>query len=271
MTAPAWHFVRGGAALHVDDAGGSGLAVVFQHGLCGDARQTAEAFPRDALFRRITLECRGHGLSEAGDLDAFSIAAFADDVAALIEASGHAPLVLGGISMGAAISLRLAVRRPDLVRGLVLARPAWVIQAAPDNMQPNAEVGRLLAALPAREARAIFLAGATARCLAEQAPDNLASLDGFFGRLPRAVTAALLQAISADGPGVTEQQVRAIRMPTLVIGHGRDAVHPMAHAEALAALIPASRLVAITAKADDRVRYVSDFHDALGVFLKDFL
>jgi len=74
------------------------------------------------------------------------------------------------------------------------------------------------------------------------APANLASFDGFFSRMPQAITAALLQAIAADGPGVAEDEVRAIKVPTLVIGHGRDEVHPLAYAEALAALIrePAS-------------------------------
>jgi pimeloyl-ACP methyl ester carboxylesterase len=247
------------------------MPVVFQHGLCGDAGQSAEAFPADARLRRITLECRGHGASQAGDFSAFSIATFADDVAALIERLGRGPLVVGGISMGAAIALRLVARRPDLVRGLILARPAWVTRAAPDNMAANVEVGRLLAKLPADEAKAVFLAGATAKRLAAEAPDNLASLTGFFAREPQATTAALLQAIAADGPGVSHEEARAIRVPTLVVGHGRDAIHPFAHAQALAALIPGARLVAIAAKADDRARYVAGFRAALGVFLEEFL
>src|ERR1700722_16957901 len=73
-------------ALNVDDAGGKGLPVIFQHGLCGDARQTIEAFPPDPRFRRITIEARGHGGSEAGDPTLFSVRTFASDVAAFIDA-----------------------------------------------------------------------------------------------------------------------------------------------------------------------------------------
>jgi pimeloyl-ACP methyl ester carboxylesterase len=66
MTAISPKFSQtGGPVLNVDDAGGEGLPVIFQHGLCGDARQTIEAFPRDPHFRRITIESRGHGGSEA--------------------------------------------------------------------------------------------------------------------------------------------------------------------------------------------------------------
>ena len=138
-------------------------------------------------------------------------------------------------------------------------------------MRPNAEVGRLLATLPADAARAAFQASRTRAHLAEHAPDNLTSLMGFFDRVPQDVTAALLQKISADGPGVSEAELRAVAVPTLVIGHGRDLVHPLSHAEALAALIPGSRLVTITSKADDRARYLADFNHALGVFLKDLV
>jgi hypothetical protein len=42
----------GAPVLNVDDAGGAGVPVIFQHGLCGDAQQTIEAFPPNPRFRR---------------------------------------------------------------------------------------------------------------------------------------------------------------------------------------------------------------------------
>jgi pimeloyl-ACP methyl ester carboxylesterase len=263
-------FVRDGVALNVSDSGGNGLPVVLQHGLCGDAQQPAEVFPEDPRFRRVTLECRGHGASEVGDVGRYSIATFASDLAALIESRGLAPLIVGGVSMGAAIAIRLSVRRPDLVRGLVLARPAWVACLAPDNMEPNAEVGRLLGAYPVDEARRLFLAGETAKRLAADAPDNLVSLTGFFSRAPLAVTSALLRAIASDGPGVSEPEVREITVPTLIIGTKQDVIHPLAHAETLASVIPKSRMVEVTPKSQDRARYVREFRTALTGFLEGF-
>jgi pimeloyl-ACP methyl ester carboxylesterase len=243
---------------------------MVQHGLCGDALQTAEVFPDDPRFRRVTMECRGHGASEAGDPAEFAIATFASDLAALIDSCGLAPLFVGGVSMGAAIALRLAVRRPELVRGLVIARPAWVVSAAPDSMRPNAEVGRLLGAYPADEARRLFLASETARRLAEDAPDNLVSLTRFFSRAPLAVTYALLQAIASDGPGVSEAEARRIAVPTLIIGTKQDVIHPFVHAETLASLIPESRLLEVTPKSKDRAQYVRDFRSALAGFLGEY-
>lgn len=53
-----------GTELHVDVAG-EGIPFVFQHGLCGDAGQTAEAFPPEPGYQRITIEARGHGRSQS--------------------------------------------------------------------------------------------------------------------------------------------------------------------------------------------------------------
>lgn len=261
--------LKKGPKLNVDDTGGKGMSVVFQHGLCGDAKQAAEVFTKSTAFRRVTVECRGHGASEAGDVKDFSIARFADDIAEVIEQKGIGPVVVGGISMGAAIALRLAVTRPDLVRGLIIARPAWVVATSPGNMHANAEVGRLLQNFPSNMALRRFNHGPTARHLQRLGPDNLASLLGFFSREPVAVTAELLTRVTASSPGVTWAQLRAIAVPTLVIGHAQDYVHPLAMAQQFADLIPKSKLAVITPKAVDKARYVEDFRFVLQDFLED--
>ncbi|TCL64089.1 alpha/beta hydrolase [Rhizobium sp. BK251] len=257
-----------GTRLNLDSAG-AGPAVVFQHGLCGDAGQTREAFPSDCGYQRFTVEARGHGSSEPGDLRKLSIATFADDLAGFIEQELGVPVVVGGISMGAAICLRLAVRRPDLVRALVIARPAWIAAAAPANMRANAEVGHLLRTLEPKAAKAAFLASETGRRLAKEAPDNLASLTGFFARQPIQVTATLLTAIAGDGPGVTEEEIGNLAIPTLVIGHQQDLIHPLSHAHSIAGCVPAAKFVEITPKVVNRAQYVSDFHTAMRNFLRE--
>ena len=260
---------QNGPQLHVVRQG-QGTPFLFQHGLCGSALQTAEVFPNDSGFQCVTVEMHGHGQSEAGDPSRFSIATFADNCATYIAQHYDAPIVIGGISMGAAIALRLAVTRPELVRGLVIARPAWVVDAAPENMRPNAEVGALLNSHTRETAIAIFKSSTRYAELTKDAPDNLASLMGFFDRTPQPITAALLEQISADGPGVGAAQLSALNIPTLIFGHERDVIHPLAHAIKLAQLIPHAQLVQITPKATDKSRYVLEFQSALLTFLKDF-
>jgi pimeloyl-ACP methyl ester carboxylesterase len=255
----------GGVVLHYE-AEGSGPPVIFQHGLGGDAAQVAEVFPSRPV-RRITLECRGQGESAAGPLAELSLRTFCDDVASLAAVLGVARAVVGGLSMGAAIALQLAVRRPDLVSGLVLARPAWLFERMPDNMRPHAWVGELLKRSDRAAARAEFAGSHLARRLAVEAPANLESLLGYFDEPPGGTTAALLAAIAADDPGVSEAEAARIAVPTLVIGHGDDVVHPLALAQRLASVIPNARLVEITSKSSNYQRYVADFRAAVADFL----
>jgi pimeloyl-ACP methyl ester carboxylesterase len=263
---PRYVVEHAGLHLAVEDVG-DGRPVVFQHGLGASARQVAEVFPDRSAVRRITLECRAQGESEAGPAASFSIATFTADVASLIEHLRLDRPIVGGISLGAAIALRLAVRRPDLVGGLILARPAWLFDAGPDNMLPYAVVGELLERQDPKAARTEFQNSALAAKLKREAPDNLASLLGFFDYPNVKTLPALLQAIAADGPGVTEAEVQAITLPTLVIGHGEDLAHPLAYAERLATTIPGAKLARITSKTVDRSRYVSEFRAAIAAFV----
>ena len=261
-------FQGNGLSLRVRDTGGTGMPVVFQHGLCGDIHQPYDVFPRSDRFRLITVECRGHGESEAGDPGQFSIATFAEDILAYLKSGDIAHFVVGGISMGAAIALRIACMNPQAVTGLILARPAWGMDSAPVNMRPNTLVGMLLEEFGSARGLEIFEGSSTAKHLAEVAPDNLASLRGFFTRKPESITEELLQRISTDGPGVTKMDIARLTMPILVIGHGRDAVHPLALAKDLAALLPTARLCEITPKALSKTQYATDFTAALNDFLE---
>lgn len=267
----ARRFDRDGLALaaHVARVASEGARpVLLQHGLCGSAQQTAEAFPDDARWRLHTLECRGHGASPPGPLADLSIATYADDVSALIDAWQLGPVILGGISMGAAIALRLAVQRPAQVRALVLVRPAWLFEAAPPHLQPNIEVGTLLKQGDPTRARAAFEESATARRLAQASPDNLASLRGFFAREPQALTAELLTRLSADGPGVSEAELHALDLPALVVGCADDELHPLALAWRLAGTLRHGRFVQITSKSHSREAYLRELHAALAAFLE---
>lgn len=248
---------------------GHGYPVIFQHGLGGDRNQVAESFPDNAGFRRITVECRAHGLSDKGDVAQYSIAGFADDVLAVANARGIERFTAGGISMGAAIALRLAVMHPERVSALMLVRPAWITTPAPDNMQPFTEAARLMR-VHGRQGGDLFARSPTGLRLAAAAPDNLASLLGFFDRDDLPGLADLLEAIALDGPGLAEQQLAKLDMPVLVVGHSHDLVHPLHYAHRLAMKIPRAHLAEITPKAIDKARYTTELRAAIGAFLRRF-
>lgn len=261
-------FERDGIAFRYVETG-EGPPVLFQHGLGGDAAQVAEIYPADPATRRLTLECRAHGGSRSGPLTALSIATFTDDVAALAGSRGVDRAVMGGISMGAAIALRMAVTRPSLVKALVLARPAWMFAPAPDNMAAFQMIADLLRKHALPIARDLFDQSEVAKRLARDAPSNLASLRAAFAGHDPATRAALVGSIARDGPGVTESEARGIAVPTLVIGTTEDTIHPLAFAEDLAATIPGATFLRITSKSVDPAAHTAEFRAALSAFLKD--
>ena len=249
------------------DRDGEGMPVVWQHGLGADRSQPAEVFPHSPAVGRITLECRGHGASALGDPEKLAIATFADDVVALLDHLDIERAVVGGISLGAAVALRVAADHANRVTALVLARPAWFVAAAPPTLRVYREVAESIADHGADEGARRFESSPLLAEIEKTSPDNAASLRGFFRRPDPASTVALLRRIPLDGPGVSLDWLAALRLPVMVIGNDRDYVHPLADARALAAAIPAATFVEITSKSVKRDAYVREFRQALAGFL----
>lgn len=246
---------------------GEGPALIFQHGLGATADQAFEVMGDFDGFRRIALECRGHGASDLGDLSELSIATFADDLLALMDHLEIASAHVGGISMGAAITTRFAVLNPLRSRSLCVARPAWFDRAAPENMAIFAVAAAFLDAHGVHEGRAQFETSEPFLALKSVSPDNAASLLGQFDRADPASTVALLSRLAVDGPGISFADYHALRLPVQVIGHQLDAVHSWSMAQAIANATPGSQLVEITPKSTSKARYASEFSSALQRFL----
>ena len=104
--------------------------LVLLHGLGGAASNWAELGPRLARTRRILIpELPGHGGSAALPA-APTLEPYADRVIGVMEREGFAPAVLVGHSLGGLVALRVALRRPDAVCGIVLAAAAGISSAS---------------------------------------------------------------------------------------------------------------------------------------------
>lgn len=105
---------------------GEGDPVVLVHGLGGAASNWVALAPLLEPGRRLLVpELPGHGGSEPLPA-ARSLNAYADSLAAVAECEGFSPAVLVGHSLGGAIVLRQAIRRPESVSRLVLAGAAGI-------------------------------------------------------------------------------------------------------------------------------------------------
>jgi pimeloyl-ACP methyl ester carboxylesterase len=107
---------------------------LFVHGLGGSATNWTELMgmlrtrPEDGrdgpLLGCEALDLPGFGYSPPPADGEYSLDARAATVCALIEKRGYWPVHLAGNSLGGAVCVRVAARRPDLVRTLTLIAPA---------------------------------------------------------------------------------------------------------------------------------------------------
>ncbi len=135
------------------------------------------------LFRTLdpgldvyAMDARGHGFSTApaNPSKLRSWAPFRRDLEAFVETVAQ-PLVLGGHSMGATVSMELAAARPELVRGLVLVDPVIV----PPKRVATAVVTRSLGV----SGRIIPVAKLAAKRRMEF-PSREAAVENFVGKGP---------------------------------------------------------------------------------------
>ncbi len=106
--------------------GGTGEPLVLVHGLGGAAANWRLLAPALAAEWRVVVpELPGHGgsapLPAAPNVDAF-----AEAVLGVLEAEDALPALWVGHSLGGLVALRAAVRRPEAVRGIVLAAAAGI-------------------------------------------------------------------------------------------------------------------------------------------------
>jgi pimeloyl-ACP methyl ester carboxylesterase len=102
------------------DVHGNGESVLLLHGGFVDSRMFAPAMPFLVdRFRVYTVDRRGHG--HTPDVEgSLTYEAMADDTIAFLDEVVCEPAHLVGYSDGASVALLVALKRPDLVRKLVL-------------------------------------------------------------------------------------------------------------------------------------------------------
>jgi len=110
-----------GTTLAYEESGPrDGVPLVFSHSLFfnrGMFRDLVDRFSAD--HRVIAYDHRGQGDSAPAPAESLDMDTLTEDAAALIEHLGLGPCHFVGNSMGGFVALRLAARRPDLLRSAV--------------------------------------------------------------------------------------------------------------------------------------------------------
>ncbi|MEV5505536.1 alpha/beta fold hydrolase [Streptomyces orinoci] len=113
-----------GACVRWTETAGEGPARVYVHGLGSSSPvyyAHIAARPELAGRRSLFVDLPGHGISDRPADFGYSLEEHADALAAALDAAGVRGAELIGHSMGGAVAIVLAHRRPELVGGLLLA------------------------------------------------------------------------------------------------------------------------------------------------------
>lgn len=234
--------LRGVESLaYTDD--GNGAAVVLVHGAAGSAKGSwgPLAGRLAGRYRVIVPDNPGSGGTPLpdGPLDLDYVA---DRVARTAQDAGLERFAVVGLSMGAAIAIRLTARHPGMVTGIGL-----IAGFARPDARTRLTLGLWRSLLHAdRQALGRFLLATAfgAEYLDRMSPrqrDLLAA--ELAASLPPGTEAHINLAEQVD----TQADLDAITAPAVVIGASDDAlIHPR-HSEAIAVGIPGSRLAHVPA------------------------
>lgn len=233
-----------GTTLYYEDSGGPGPAVVFSHGLLWSHRMFAAQVAHLAPRRRcIGYDHRGQGQSAPATEASVSIETCAEDAAALIERLGVGPCDFVGLSMGGFVGMRLAARRPELIRRLVLLETS--ADAEPPENVPRyrrlALVARTLGLRPVATPVMRIMFGRTIR----EDPRRRGQLAHWRQELLRNRRDIVRAVYGVIERAPVYDELPNIRAPTLVVVGEDDTATVPAKAERIAARIPGARLVRV--------------------------
>jgi non-heme chloroperoxidase len=212
-----------------------GVPVVMLHGITDSWRSFESVLAHlPPSLHVFALSQRGHGASDRPGR--YRTRDFAGDSAAFIEALGLAPALVVGHSMGSANAMRLAIDRPDLLRGLVTA-------GAFATFSGNAELVEFHRSTVATLRDPIdpgFAAEWQQSTLAQPVPA------AFFEMVVReclqAPAAVWRDAFAALFDDDFAAELHRIAVPTLVVWGERDAMCPAGDQELIVRAIEGARL-----------------------------
>ncbi len=234
-------FFVGEDRLEYTEYGAGAAWVVLLHGQLMPRRMQqplARALAAEGLHV-VTLDLLGHGRSDRpADPLVYSMTAFGEQVIALLDHLDAPQAVIGGTSLGANVSLEAVALAPDRVRGLLAEMPvldnaveAGLVAFGPMMLcaryLPFTIAGLRALTRPIPRGLVPFWAGVVLDTLDQQPAAKAATLHGIiFGRI-----------------APPSRLRRTITLPTLVVGHAKDPIHPAADAAMLAEEIPGARFV----------------------------
>lgn len=233
-------FIYDGHRLSYEVHGEGDRVLLYMHGLLMDAEMNRGVARALALrgHRVVLLDLLGHGRSDKPThASAYRMDVYAQQVVACLDHLGVDQAVIGGASLGANVSLQVAIQARERMRAMVIEMPVleWATPAAALAFVP------LLLGIHYLEPVAAAVTG-----LMRRVPRTpIGPLNSVLNSLslPPEVMAAVLHGILVGPVTPTIEERGAIDVPTLVLAHSNDVIHPFSDAQNLVDQLPDAELV----------------------------
>ena len=218
---------------------GEGFPFIFQHGLGSNLAQAQNLLGGQTKVQLISMDCPGHGDTplRLGNSPSFDF--YTDEVLRLMEHLKIEKAIFGGISMGAGISMNMALRYPEKVAGLVLVRPAWLEKGNPENLQLLKEAAKFIGK---RSAKAKFEKNKAYQNIKGTLRTAATSIMGVFSDTQQTAIPIVLKCMVNDAPFKNMEDLAKITQPCLVFGNDDDPLHPFEMAKVIHQHIKGSQL-----------------------------
>lgn len=246
---------------------GTGIPLVFQHGLGGNLNQARELMGGLEEIRLIAMDSRGHGESPIGEGLPPSFETYAADIIALLDHLGIDEAVLGGISMGSGIAVRAALHHPERVKGLLLVRPAWLAAPRPESLEVLWELADYV---EQENGKADFQQTERFQALRASSPGAATSVLGQFDRPQGEHTAQILRRMINDEPFFDREDLSYLKHPALVLASEDDPLHPFSFGEEIANPLANGELTAVPSKYVAAEQHREEVRKAAMAFLAQF-
>lgn len=257
-------WTHNGISLHYE-VRGEGTPFIFLHGLGNDYRHAYDTIDEREGIQLISLDQQGHGDS-GYRWETMSFESMGDDVLALADYLGLDRFYLGGVSMGAGVTVNVAVRHPERLLGMILIRNAWLDSPMEERAQRwFAQVDRYIGLENGKER---YLQDPEVRQFFREFPDGAKGFLNYFDSEACVRMHRKFAIMPGEQPVESGKQLQSLHVPALVVACRNDLIHPYEYGEWYAAQIPGAQFVEIPAKAVDPAGYHEQLNDCVGSFAK---
>lgn len=242
---------------------GEGIPFVYLHGLGGNIAAIKSIYRKIENVKLILIDQQGHGKSSMNDIN-FNFETLAKDVVDVVDSLNIDKFSVAGISMGAAVGLRIAIDYPNRIDKLILIRNAWINKPI---MREFINIYELTAHYLSLNSLLEFEKTKEFKSLEDVSKNSAASLRFYFtdnAALKYYTKFSILPKLKPFDKWI---EIEKLNVKTLIINNDNDPIHASEYGKAISKHMKHVSYVEIPSKDDNTIEHIKQLNYYLEKFL----